>query len=694
MSAQLRVCHTTAKDPPTKYLQKVKRGITAAATKWGVNLDPKLEAQLSSGKYKCEGKKSTRFGNRPIEENTKSNYENSFRQLWRFCVVKGDYESLLTLLSPRPQNTPSVNVKSLDEFLRFKRQTAGIDLLTFDGGAICKDVFENLMTVSGSWKAPKNVLNLSGGVHALHVACNHTAEYQEPCEDCRALPQGNRHKGCLHHNDRPLLYRKGDPTSHIIYLNSKKQLLKDDIAYEEKGSIQLLPSDLRLLGRRLLSTKSIVDLQTWVIIIVATLLFLRHDEFHDIELKQFLPNLFEIFEDRVSALALKVFGKSDKRWLQRKLIADKKFPEFCPVSPLLIYTHLIRIKGGFLFPDVNELDNPPADGIYKTTVNYSNFLRHIQKLCEDVLPARENMQIGCQTFRKTGYLFAIFGDANSIDLQTCARHATDKNRAKYRKDAAGFYRQHKEHPNPANSVGKWAPVHIENSGNSRLMAAYSGHIYVEFNALGDYYVRQILGIKANNAMARDPIFLVRLARENARSDCQPIELLRKFKDRCLNADQADELQLILDNYMRERLQTLLGDENTTRSLAFLPVATATTVTPPLVRRREGESVPVSPARKKAKNDLPERSKIKDCNTTRTKINIMKGLWDQKASWEQPLTPGANSFRKKFLNPTMLCLEKHFAGSVDAFVEAYPDYEHTKFAADCDGKGNSCTPKKK
>ena len=82
------------------------------------------------------------------------------------------------------------------------------------------------------------------------------------------------------------------------------------------------------------------------------------------------------------------------------------------------------------------------------------------------------------------------------------------------------------------------------------------------------------------------------------------------------------------------------------------------------------------------------------NTTRTKINIMKGLWDQKASWEQPLTPGANSFRKKFLNPTMLCLEKHFAGSVDAFVEAYPDYEHTKFAADCNGKGNSCTPKKK
>jgi hypothetical protein len=41
------------------------------------------------------------------------------------------------------------------------------------------------------------------------------------------------------------------------------------------------------------------------------------------------------------------------------------------------------------------------------------------------------MQIGCQTFRKMGYLFAIFGDANSINLQTSARHATEKISAKH-----------------------------------------------------------------------------------------------------------------------------------------------------------------------------------------------------------------------------------------------------------------------
>ena len=115
--------------------------------------------------------------------------------------------------------------------------------------------------------------------------------------------------------------------------------------------------------------------------------------------------------------------------------------------------------------------------------------------------------------------------------------------------------------------------------------------------------------------------------------------------------------------------------------------------PPLVHCRQEESVSVGPARKKAKNDLPEIAKIKNSDT-RTKFNILKGHWGQKASWKQPLTPGADSFRKQFLNPTMLCLQKHFACSVDAFVAKYPAYEYTKFAVYCNGKGHSCAPMKK
>jgi hypothetical protein len=688
------VCHTTSKEVPKPYLTKVRAGITAAAKKWDVQLHPSLDL---SGKFKYEGKNSTRFGNRAIEEKTKNNYEGCLRQFWRFCVLIGDYESLLPLLSPRPNDSPAVNVMRLDEFLRFKRLTTDMDLRISNSTTICKDVLGKQMTVEGCWKAPKNALIFRAGVHNLHLDCNHVAEYEEPCDECRGQPEGQRHKGCRNHNGRPRLYRKGDPTSNVLFTNCIERLRKKDIAYEEKGSSQLLPSDLRLLCQHLLSTQSIVGLQTWVIIIVATILFLRHDEFHDIEMEHFKDDLFQILPDRVNSLALAVFGKCDKRWLIRRLVADHEYPELSPVGPLLVYTHLIGIKGGYMFPTAAELKNPPADGIYKTTIDYSVFMDHLQNLCELVLPPREDMKIGCQTFRKTGYCMAIFGEANSIDLMKSARHSTAENSSKYRKDAVDLYRMHKENPTLANNVRKWSNICIEATGNSMIMAACSGHKRVAFDKLGDHFVRNILGIPENHVMARNQIFLVRAARENVRSQC-PSELFRQFKE-TLNTGQADELQKIVDTLIRERLRTMLQDENTARSLFLLPPTGTPPVTaPPTARPREEESVAVGqPARKKArgeKNDLPERLKIKDSNTL-TKINIMKGLWDNKASWEKPLTPGANTFQKRFLNPAMSCLHNHFAGSVDAFVEKYPAFEHTKFPeVHCSGKGTFCSPKVK
>jgi hypothetical protein len=249
-----------------------------------------------------------------------------------------------------------------------------------------------------------------------------------------------------------------------------------------------------------------------------------------------------------------------------------------------IHINLIGIKGGYLFPSAAELKNPPADGIYKTTIDYSVFMEHLQTLCELVLPARADMKIGCQTFRKTGYCVAIFGDANSIDLKKSARHSIDTHSGTYRKDAEDLYRMHKEHPTLANNVKKWTTLHIEGSGNSRLMAAASGHQHIDFDKLGDHFVRNILGIRSDHVMARDPIFLIRAARENVGGSQCPSELFRRFKE-TLSTGQAVEIQKIVDTMIRDRLQ----DGNATRSLCLLPLAATPPVTD-LVRHREEESV--------------------------------------------------------------------------------------------------------
>ena len=85
---------STQEDPHVDYLALVKNGLQAAAVKWNMELRPN---QLTCA-FKCEGKKSKRFGNRPMRKLTKENYESELRQLWRFCILTGRHEDMLTML--------------------------------------------------------------------------------------------------------------------------------------------------------------------------------------------------------------------------------------------------------------------------------------------------------------------------------------------------------------------------------------------------------------------------------------------------------------------------------------------------------------------------------------------------------------------------------------------------------------------
>ena len=343
---------TTRQKLPGCYKLKITAGITKAAKKWNVALDKGLVLD----EFKYQGKNTTRLGNRPIADNTKTNYEGHYRQLWRYCAFIGDFESMLLLLSPAPKHVPAMNVTTVESFLRFKRLPTGTVLLTTDESSAVTDVFKNPMTCEGSWIARGNSDIYRAGISVLHVHHNHTTEYLEPCDDCRARSVATLHRGCSLHPGSPCTRRKGNPTRYVIFINSLSSL--NDKSHKETGSSQLLPSDERLLRNHLLSSRTLVSLQTWVIMIIAIRLFLRHDEFHSIRFERFLAEFFVITDNRVESLALQV---SDEIWRKLKLYADHVYPELCPVRPLLVYTHLIGIKGGFLFPKASELAKPPAD---------------------------------------------------------------------------------------------------------------------------------------------------------------------------------------------------------------------------------------------------------------------------------------------------------------------------------------------
>jgi hypothetical protein len=117
--------YTTARDPKKVYLDKVHEELLKVAQKWNVS----LKDGQDYGVYQFLGKQSTRCGNRPIEPCTKYNNENMYRQAWRFCALKGDYESMLILACGEPtRNVPAMRLETVEEFLRFKRKPKNLSL--------------------------------------------------------------------------------------------------------------------------------------------------------------------------------------------------------------------------------------------------------------------------------------------------------------------------------------------------------------------------------------------------------------------------------------------------------------------------------------------------------------------------------------------------------------------------------------
>lgn len=687
MSAQ--VAYSSARPLNRRYKSRINVGIKAEASKWRI----KLPKDVDFSTHIFQGEKTTRLGNRPIAPNTSLLYEEQFRQFFRYCALRGEYQPLLLLLVPSIPNAPSMDVEVVESFGRFKRLQPNAPLMSTDGSEQLKDAFGNPFTADGGWNAPKQVEHFKAAISNIHVANDLGGQYVEHCDACRALPARQRHKGCIIHSGDPRLIRKGNPAEHQTFLNMKTSMMKvaADEGYEENGSSQLLPSDLRLLRTHLLSSGSIIALQTWVIIIVSVKQALRHDDAYDMNLEHFLPALFEVQQTGIAALGVEVNGKADQKWIKQKLFADDEYPDLCPVRPLLVYMHLIGIKGGYLFPSANEILNEcPANGIYKTTYEYQGFLKSFKELCHRVLPPREGLKVGCQTFRKTFYVLAVFGGGEESDVQMSARHKSQDQSLKYRKDAKMLLDTHKQHPNPANNVSKWKAIHVDGSGgNAAILTALAGYTAISPSLVPDYFVRDILGVSETNPLAKQIPYLIDVAMKHG-MNLDPDREIEKWIAENVHPDKADQLASLIGKVVRKHVENIVNtsDENNNlllaRSVAAIPV--------PTVEATTFMNEPSSKKRKASaeKNDLSDRHSLNTLDTAREKVEMMVTLWETKPTWATPLTPGAKSFVIKFLTPAMNCLAKHFSGDVSSFVEKYQDFKHTTFPTKCcNGKGTSC-----
>ena len=383
-----------------------------------------------------------------------------------FCLLIGDYKSMFIMMSPAPKNALPIKVSTIVAYVKFKREPKGTPLTNTSGRNQLKDIWNCPIKADGAWKTFKAPVILSAAIHVLHVENNLEGSYHEVCKDCKE--EGTN--GCDVHLGSPRLRSTGNPTKHKDYLHCKKKYTKAN-GYEEKGASQLLPSDIRALRQSLLSSPNVLGgLQMYVIILIGIRNFLRYDNLCNIKADDFLINLHEITEFGIDGLGIEVFGKADNNWVKLMIWSDNDCPELCPIRHLLVYLYLAGAKEGYLFPSEEELHNPPENGEYTTTTPYRNFLRQLQRMGRDVLALSKDLNIGAATFRKTGYLFGVFGGGKFEDLMDSARHKSIVNAKKYCKDAQSLYERHLATGNHDNEVGKFRASRVESVRNTERVS--------------------------------------------------------------------------------------------------------------------------------------------------------------------------------------------------------------------------------
>jgi hypothetical protein len=129
------------------------------------------------------------------------------------------------------------------------------------------------------------------------------------------------------------------------------------------------------------------------------------------------------------AFALNVNRKGCTKKMPYYLYAHDDITMHCGVRGLMGYIVAAGIKGGYMFPSEKELKNPPADGIFKTTITAKELYKKLEHVCDKIL--HKSSKHGAHSFRKTAYLFAILGKGSIEIVMRAANHLCFQTAEKY-----------------------------------------------------------------------------------------------------------------------------------------------------------------------------------------------------------------------------------------------------------------------
>ena len=384
------------------------------------------------------------FGAIPLDPNSVDAYTRRLRKFIQFLLkYPGLYDdSLLPFHQRCPPGTANVSELAATNFLYW---------VMGDCEHECKDMVGKTyfypqsygrrgktrslpMLCNGSWNDPTIADNFRTALKHLHKNClDISIPYHNQCPACAKMYENRNDSrdGCELHTNYPRPRRAGNVATSAMLSNAIVHLKKVS-NHEVDGSKQLLPSEVRMLKRHLISSNQLHLMGYYVIMLLSIDLYMRSFEFSNLKEENFNTNRhIMVGKYLVRALNVTFKGKrchrkggntadraeSTSRFnhiRHRNLFGDDQCLDVDAKGWLLIYLYAIGWKGGTIFPSEKELADPPSDGIYLTKIVQSTHRSRMNHLFKTILHRED--KLGNHTYRKSAYLFSYIRGGTESDI--------------------------------------------------------------------------------------------------------------------------------------------------------------------------------------------------------------------------------------------------------------------------------------
>lgn len=501
--------------------------------------EKEIQILLNKLELNCSESSQSLIGSKPLAANTIKAYQKHIRGIEKFCMLIGDYHSLLILLEKPPEPfVPAMSPETISYYIHFKRWKRDTALKNIISNQPILDIFGNPILCEGSWKDPKNVDQFIAAIGTIHAARGHREQFFESCASCI---EDEQNLGCRFHRGNPLLWRRGNPKNCSLLENVISKNTKVGSGYVAKGDSPLTPWEIADMRECLVNSNNLFDLQLYVMILLSIKLFLREEELASIKIESFNEDLFVISSTGfVEGLSLFIQGKSDKQPVTLMIWTDHEIPNLCPVRHLLVYLHEANIKNGYIFPSRKKSGEQTSDD----PISYETYNEAFKTLCATFV--KREGRYGSHSCRKTGYLFAVWGKGEDSDIMLSARHKTLSSAMKYKRDATFLLNLAKmNNRSLVGLVSGWKPIYCQDLQLSRSINYISNEFSKNITDLANSFVAsleaQATGVSWTLKTKIAKASLIR--KENG-----PIENIKSICLQYLNQETSDVLLSNVERY--------------------------------------------------------------------------------------------------------------------------------------------------